>query len=178
VPLVERKEVLRLLLGDGPKKSPLKYSEHLEAVGKTVFKNACSLELEGVVSKLKNGKYRSGRNTNWVKVTCRHRDTFQVAGLAYNKGRFDGIYLGQKAGRKLVFAGKVEHGFSQAQVKDLERRAEKLARKSAPFEIEKRPKAHWVEPKLLADVEYRRMTKKRKLLRHPSFKGLREDLMD
>src|SRR3954454_16568420 len=178
VPLVERKEVLRLLLEDGPKKSPLKYSEHLEAAGKTVFKNACSLELEGVVSKLKNGKYRSGRNTNWVKVTCRHRDTFQVAGLAYNKGRFDGIYLGQKAGRKLVFAGKVEHGFSQAQVKDLERRAEKLARKSAPFEIEKRPKAHWIEPKLLADVEYRRMTKKRKLLRHPSFKGLREDLMD
>ena len=58
------------------------------------------------------------------------------------------------------------------------RRAEKLARKSAPFEIEKRPKAHWVEPKLLADVEYRRMTKKRKLLRHPSFKGLREDLID
>ena len=77
-----------------------------------------------------------------------------------------------------MFAGKVEHGFSQAQVKDLERRAEKLARKSAPFEIEKRPKAHWVEPKLLADVEYRRMPKKRKLLLHPSCKGLREDLMD
>jgi bifunctional non-homologous end joining protein LigD len=178
VPLIERKEVLRLLLAEGPKRSPLKYSEHLDAVGKSVFKNACSLELEGVVSKLKNGRYRSGRNSNWVKVTCRHRDTFHVAGIAYNKGRFDGIYLGQKAGKKLVFAGKVEHGFSQAQVKDLERRAEKLARKSAPFQVEKRPKAHWIEPVLLADVEYRRMTKKRKLLRHPSYKGLREDLMD
>jgi hypothetical protein len=44
--------------------------------------------------------------------------SISVAGVAYNKGRFDGIYLGQKAQRKLVFAGEVEHGFSEAQVKD------------------------------------------------------------
>lgn len=68
--------------------------------------------------------------------------------------------------------------FSEAQVRELEARAEKLARKTAPFPIETRPKAHWIEPVLLADVEYRRMTKKPELLRHPSYKGLRKDLMD
>ena len=142
-----------------------------------MFGKACALELEGIVSKRKDGRYHSGRNTDWVKVTCRHRDTFYIAGLAYSRGKFDGVYLGREQGKKLVYAGKVEHGFSPAQVRDLEARTEKLARKTAPFSIENRPKAHWIEPVLPADVEYRRITKKRKLLRHPSYKGLREDLM-
>jgi bifunctional non-homologous end joining protein LigD len=176
VPLVDRKEVLRLVLEDAPRPGPVQYSEHLEAEGGTVFANACALELEGVVSKLKTGRYRSGRNSAWVKVTCRHRDTFHVGGIAYNNGKFDGVYLGERSGRKLVYAGKVEHGFSRDQVKRLEERAKRLARRTAPFEIERRPKAKWVEPTLLADVEYRRKTKKRGLLRHPSYKGLREDL--
>ena len=133
--------------------------------------------MEGVVSKRKNGRYRSGRNGEWVKVTCRHSDTFHVGGLAYDNGKFDGVYLAERTGKKFVYAGKVEHGFDQQQVKHLEERAKGLARKTAPFEIERRPKARWIEPKLLADVEYRRKTKKRGLLRHPSYKGLREDLM-
>jgi ATP-dependent DNA ligase len=39
------------------------------------------------------------------------------------------------------------------------------------------PKAQWLEPILLADVEYRGKTKRGNLLRHPSYKGLRDDLM-
>jgi bifunctional non-homologous end joining protein LigD len=39
-----------------------------------------------------------------------------------------------------------------------------------------RPKAQWVRPDVLADIEYRALTGEGKL-RHPSFKGLREDLM-
>jgi len=40
-----------------------------------------------------------------------------------------------------------------------------------------KPKAQWLKPQLLADVEYRALTGDGKL-RHPSFKGLRQDLMD
>ena len=82
---------------------------------------------------------RSG--SAWVKVTCRHRDTFHVAGIAYDKGKFDGIYLAKRAGKKLVYAGKVEQGFDRQRVKHLEERAKGLARKTAPFEIDRRPKA-------------------------------------
>jgi bifunctional non-homologous end joining protein LigD len=39
----------------------------------------------------------------------------------------------------------------------------------------KKPKATWYKPKVLVDVEYRALTGTQKL-RHPSFKGVREDL--
>src|SRR3954469_19858186 len=178
VPLIERKEVLRILLDDAP--NPLKYSEHLEATGRTVFGKACGLELEGVVSKRKDGRYRSGRNSAWVKVTCRHRDTFVIAGLAFKKGKFDGAYLGAEKKGKLVYAGKVEHGFSSAQIADIKKRAERLTIKKPAISVPPSrafPKAHWIKPVLLGDVEYRRKTKSG-LLRHPSYKGLRRDLME
>jgi bifunctional non-homologous end joining protein LigD len=175
VPLIERKTILKELVGELGR-SPIVYSEHVEADGPDVLRNACRLELEGVVSKLKQGKYRSGRNPAWVKVTCRHRETFVIAGLAFEGSRFDGIYLGRKSGREIVYAGKVETGFTDQQVKRLTARARKLVTKTQPFsERIAKPKAQWLKPELLGDVEYRRLTTGG-LLRHPSYKGLREDL--
>jgi bifunctional non-homologous end joining protein LigD len=40
----------------------------------------------------------------------------------------------------------------------------------------KKPKSKWLKPGLLVDVEYRAMTGEGKV-RHPSFVGVREDLM-
>jgi ATP-dependent DNA ligase len=42
---------------------------------------------------------------------------------------------------------------------------------------EAKQKAHWVEPRLLVDVEYSARTARSRLLRHPRYKGMREDLM-
>jgi bifunctional non-homologous end joining protein LigD len=39
----------------------------------------------------------------------------------------------------------------------------------------KKPKARWLEPHMQVDVEYRGLTGEGKV-RHPSFKGIREDL--
>jgi hypothetical protein len=112
--------------------------------------------IEGIVSKKKDGRYRSGRSSNWSKVTCRKRDTFVVAGIAYKGAKFDGIYLGRREKVGLVYAGKVEHGFSAAQKKALMARAAKFASKTQPV-VKKiaKPKAKWLQPKLLVDVEYR-----------------------
>ena len=91
--------------------------------------------------------------------------------------KFDGVYLGEQRRKKLVYAGKVEHGFNDQQVKDLQERARGLKAKRQPIEAQRHfPKAEWLQPVLLADVEYRRKTTNG-LLRHPSYKGLREDLM-
>jgi bifunctional non-homologous end joining protein LigD len=175
VPLIDRKTILRELLSQ-ISGSPIQYSEHLEEDGPKVFRNACDLEWEGIVSKLKDGKYRSGRNLSWVKTTCRHRETFVIAGLAFKDNKFDGIYLGRKKGSDLVYAGKVETGFTERQVAHLKGRAARFATKEQPFAARiRKPKAHWLKPQLLADVEYRRLTSGG-LLRHPSYKGLREDL--
>jgi bifunctional non-homologous end joining protein LigD len=104
--LLDRKDVLaELLVGVPP---PLGFSEHLGADGRDVLANACRLELEGVVSKLKDGRYRSGRNDDWVKATCRHRDTFAIAGWAEKQGKFDGLYLARNEEGELAFRSHLD----------------------------------------------------------------------
>lgn len=172
--LLDRKAVLAELMKNA--KPPLMYSEHLEVDGKDMYRDACKLKLEGVVSKTVTGTYQSGRSNNWSKTTCRKRETFVVAGIAYKGNKFDGIYLGRQEDGSISYAGKVEHGFSVELQRDLEKKAKPLL---TPRQVlkpaVKKPKAKWLKPKLLAEVEYRALTGEGKL-RHPSFKGLREDL--
>jgi ATP-dependent DNA ligase len=46
----------------------LKFNEHIEADGPTVFAHACKMGLEGIVSKRKDSPYRSGRSPDWLKM--------------------------------------------------------------------------------------------------------------
>lgn len=179
VPLVQRKAILRALLADR-KDGRFKFSEHVEGNGADILRQACKMQLEGIVSKRRDGRYRSGRNDTWVKATCRHRDTFAIVGIAEKGAKFDGVYLAREDHGTLSYAGKVEHGFDDRQVRRLKELATKLKISKSPIGGAKRdfPKALWLQPRLLADVEFRRMTGKNNLLRHPSYKGLREDLME
>jgi bifunctional non-homologous end joining protein LigD len=46
----------------------LRFNEHLEGQdGPLVFQHACKLGLEGIVSKRKDSRYRSGRSPDWIK---------------------------------------------------------------------------------------------------------------
>jgi bifunctional non-homologous end joining protein LigD len=172
--LIERKRGLEELIGD--RRARLRYSEHVEANSKDLYQNACKLQLEGIVSKRKDARYSSGRTANWTKVTCRTRDTFVVVGIAYNRNKFDGIYLARRKEDGLLYAGKVENGFTPASQRDLEERAKALMSRAQPLTKKiRKPKAQWLKPELLVDVEYRALTGEGKV-RHPSFKGLREDL--
>ena len=174
--LVDRKRVLEALLQGV--KGPIKYSEHLEASGSEVFRNACELELEGVVSKRMDSTYQSGRTNVWMKTTCRMRDTFVMAGVAKKAGKFDGIYLGREERGKLVYAGKLERGFNEQDKKRILALSDRLRAKAQPIDAPRRfPKAHWVKPRVLVDAEFRGKTGEG-LLRHPSFKGVRRDLME
>ena len=40
----------------------LRFSEHLEGDGEAIFRHACALGLEGIVSKRRDARYRSGRS--------------------------------------------------------------------------------------------------------------------
>jgi bifunctional non-homologous end joining protein LigD len=68
-PLEQRKDTLRRLLDDaGPGLLTNKWIEGDEAEGATVFQHACSLGLEGIVSKRKGSRYGSGRSPLWLKL--------------------------------------------------------------------------------------------------------------
>jgi bifunctional non-homologous end joining protein LigD len=73
-PFVVRKATLASLLGQemiagllGSATPGLRFNEHIEADGPTVFQHACKLGLEGIVSKRKDSYYVSGRSLYWIK---------------------------------------------------------------------------------------------------------------
>ena len=45
----------------------LQFNEHIAEPGDTVFRHACKLGLEGIVSKRLGSRYRSGRSPDWLK---------------------------------------------------------------------------------------------------------------
>jgi bifunctional non-homologous end joining protein LigD len=50
------------------KASPgIRFNEHIEGDGPTVFAHACKMGLEGIVSKRPGSPYRSGRSRDWIK---------------------------------------------------------------------------------------------------------------
>jgi bifunctional non-homologous end joining protein LigD len=171
LPLVERKSHLKKLIA----RSAIQFSESLEAEGAEVFKHACSIGLEGVVSKVRDSKYNSGRGNDWVKKTCAQRETLTIAGFALDGNDWDGIYLGRRKGNDLVYAGKVDHGFDKASAARLRQALTPLIRKTQPYAKRIAHKGIWVEPQLMAEIEYRAKSAEGKV-RHPFFKGLREDV--
>jgi bifunctional non-homologous end joining protein LigD len=171
LPLLERKIHLKKLI-DG---SPIQFSESFELDGRQMYQHACNVGLEGVVSKVRNGRYTSGHGVDWMKVTCRQREALTIAGFALDEGKWDGIYLSRRKGGKLIYAGKVDHGFDKVSAADLQKRLKPLIRKTQPYTKRIALKGIWVEPKLLAEIEYRAKSAAGKV-RHPFFKGLREDL--
>jgi bifunctional non-homologous end joining protein LigD len=75
----------------------------------------------------------------------------------------------------VVYAGKVDHGFDGALAKDLQTRLKPLIRKTQPYAKRIAHRGIWVVPSLLAEIEYRAKSAEGKV-RHPFFKGIREDL--
>jgi bifunctional non-homologous end joining protein LigD len=65
-PLEVRKATLRSMLAKAG--LGLRFNEHLEGDGSSVFAHACKMGLEGIVSKRKDSSYRSGRSPDWLKM--------------------------------------------------------------------------------------------------------------
>src|ERR1044072_7958512 len=70
-PLSERKAHLKKLI----ERTAIQFSESFDVEGKEMFAHACKVGLEGVVSKVRDSRYLSGRGRDWVKKTCAQRET-------------------------------------------------------------------------------------------------------
>jgi bifunctional non-homologous end joining protein LigD len=138
-------------------------------------------KLEGIVLKRLDSRYSPGkRNGSWLKVKNLGRQEFVIGGWQEGEGRrrdsLGSILLGYfDEDGELRYAGKVGTGFSDRDLDELRRRLRPLARKPSPFAGRRGPrKAHFVEPQLVAEIEFRELTAEG-MVRHGSFKGLRED---
>jgi bifunctional non-homologous end joining protein LigD len=181
-PLVERKRLLRHLLGEATNGKLVRYSDHVEGRGREFYQQACSRMLEGVISKRADSRYVSRRTRSWVKTKCVHRQEFVVVGYTSPAGErtgFGALLLGYHDDEgRLVSAGRVGTGFDQVTLERLDSRLRALRAEAPPLDVTPparlRRDAHWVRPELVAEVEFLEWTEDGSL-RHPSFIGLRED---
>ncbi|KQS77059.1 DNA ligase [Rhizobium sp. Leaf384] len=177
--LIDRKNLLqKLILTDSP---TVRFSEHFEDNGDLVLTHACRLSLEGVVSKERSGKYLSGRNGSWIKSKCSERQEFVIGGYAPSSTSdhsIGALALGVYEEGELRHVGRVGTGFSHATADMLFEALSAIERKESPFRdkltADARRGLHYVEPKLVAEVEFRAWSADGNL-RHASFRGLRED---
>lgn len=180
-PLVDRKELLRTLVPAGDE-GVLRYSDHLVGEGREFHSQACALGLEGVIAKQADSPYRGERSRSWLKIKCQRRQEFVIVGWTPPGGsrkHFGSLLLAAHDGAgRLIYTGRVGTGFTAQSLRSIAGLLKPLARRTSPTAVAP-PRgdargAHWVEPKLVGEVEFTEWTEDGRL-RHPSFQGLRED---
>jgi len=180
LPLLQRKELLRTVLAGEADDSPLHYADHLVGGGDELFAHACSAGLEGVVCKRANSRYVAGRGRDWQKVKCRHAQELVVGGYTEgegSRGALGALLVGFYDGKRLVYAGRVGSGLTDAALASLGAKLGELERKTSPFDPPPHITGHvvhWAKPTLVVEVAFREWTAEG-VLRQPVFLGVRED---
>ncbi len=179
LPLVARKQRLHdVLAAAGAQR--LIYSDHQIGDGARFFRAATDMRVEGIVSKQADAPYVSGRTRSWLKIKVVERQEFVIGGFmlsTVSDTAIGALLMGEYVDGKFVYVGKVGTGYTNAMAGELFRRLSKLKRSAPSFEkvpTDARRGAVWVDPKLVAEVEFSAWTSDR-ILRHAAFQGLRED---
>ncbi len=181
-PLSERKAALAKLVGRKQKRGALRFSKSLTEPGPTLLKYACKMGLEGIISKVADAPYRSGRGHDWLKAKCSDRQEFVVTGFAPSTADFHAVgalVLGFYRRGKLQYAGRTGTGFTHEVARTLYRRLKSMALKKSPLvpvpKEERGVRAPiWVSPQLVAEVDFHGWTHGDRV-RQASFQGLRAD---
>ena len=181
-PLIHRKALLEKMTANPDSDAMIRFSDHIIGRGPAVYHQACRHALEGMISKRINSLYRQERTKDWVKVKCMQRQEFVIAGFSRPGGTrtgFGALLLGYyDSSGKLLYAGRVGTGFTDMTLRSILNALSGLLRKTSPLHNPPKGTAvkgvEWVEPQKVAEIEFIQWTEEGSL-RHPSFKGIRED---
>jgi len=187
LPLTRRRAMLNdlSLAGDSWQVSP-----SIEGEGTGMYQTAAEQGLEGIVAKKLESPYEPGRRSpNWLKIKIVQSQELVIGGWCPEKGnnrsRIGCLLLGyyentpaekgNKAQRRLRYAGSDGTGYTDEIHRQLVSLLEKTPRATSPF-ADKVPKPGpiWVEPNLVAEIEYRRWPKGG-MVQQAAYKGLRMD---
>jgi bifunctional non-homologous end joining protein LigD len=171
--LSDRRHMLEDLLKD--RAGGIRLSEEFEGDGQALFDAACEHGLEGIIAKRRDAPYRSGRGGDWLKIKCIQSESFFIVGYepsAAARGGIGRLLLAAYEGDDLAYVGGVGTGFKEAPTRKLKADLDRLKTSKPPVAL-KRKDVVWVQPTLIAEIEYRTWTDDGKL-RHASYKGLRE----
>jgi bifunctional non-homologous end joining protein LigD len=191
--------IFDLLYLDGHQTMPLPYTERrrlLEELqlkgrfwqtppstsdGAATLEASRNLGFEGVMAKRLDSSYQQGKRSDaWLKIKNHLGQELVIGGwlpgAGAREGRIGALLVGYYDGPKLVYAGKVGTGFTEKMLDRLQSLLEPLRSDTSPFDAGMQPPkgAIFVEPRLVGEFEFTEWTRTGHL-RHPSFKGLRED---
>jgi bifunctional non-homologous end joining protein LigD len=188
MPLKERRKILRQI---APDSSIIRVSDNFEITGKEFFALADKMGLEGILAKHEDSIYTpDARSRDWLKIkTLRHQEAI-ICGFTKNENtskKFSALLLGVYQGSELVFIGPVGTGFTAQMQAEVLAKLKPYVTKKCPFaevpDYNKpsrfrpdppRATVTWVKPEVVAEITYRALSSDGSL-RHPSFKGIRED---
>lgn len=159
--------------------------------GKSILTASRKLGLEGIIAKRLDSPYQPGKRTGtWLKVKNQRRQELIIGGWVPGQGNRHGkigaLITGcydivpeeaktRNVSQQLLYTGKVGTGFTLAALLTIAKILKPLHRETSPFYQELPIKnAHFVEPLLVGEFEFTEWTPNH-TLRHPSFKGLRND---
>ncbi|MFO7928307.1 MAG: non-homologous end-joining DNA ligase [Candidatus Humimicrobiaceae bacterium] len=175
--LTSRKKILKDLFNF---KKPIRYLIHRRENGLKYYKQACKKGWEGIIAKDGNSNYVYSRSKKWLKFKCIKQQEFVIGGYTDPKGSrtgFGALLLGYYKDKDLKYAGEVGTGFDHSTLEFLKPKLKKLEIDEPPFSetenIENKG-VHWVKPQLVCEVGFTEWTRYGKL-RHPRYKGLRND---
>jgi bifunctional non-homologous end joining protein LigD len=167
----ERRQVLAELLPD----TPPSFDD-----GPALLETTRQQGLEGVLAKRRDSLYLPGRRSDsWIKTKHVRRQSAVVVGWRRGEGgragRIGSLLLGLPAEGGFRYVGRVGTGFTAGTLAALQERLAGQERPDAPVSNPPREAAVWVEPALVVDVDFTEWTSDGRL-RHPSYKGVRDDL--
>jgi bifunctional non-homologous end joining protein LigD len=144
-------------------------------MGGDLYRQACTLGLEGIISKKLSGLYKPGDRRDWTKSKCRPRQEFVICGYTPPKSSlpaFSSLVLGTYENGKLIPRGKVGTGFSEEDRREYLKVFKPLKTNKPAFEIAE--EVVWLKPQLVVEVEFAEITRDGSV-RQASFVALRED---
>jgi bifunctional non-homologous end joining protein LigD len=172
--LIDRRRLLQsIVLPD----ATVRYSDHFAGKGDELLQAVRNKGLEGIIAKHARSRYEPRRSGEWVKIKVTSQQDFVICGFILGEREpFGALVLGYYKNKKLVYAGNVGSGFTQASLKSAYEKIKPLIVKKptltdVPKEI---GEVTWVKPELVCVVKFNSWTDDERL-RAPVFQGLRLD---
>jgi bifunctional non-homologous end joining protein LigD len=187
-PLEKRKELLTELIVPSDR---VQVSSVVEGDGIALFEAASAQSLEGIVAKKLGCPYQPGRRAkHWIKIKTLHDAELVIGGWSRGEGSrgstFGSLLVGAYEGDQLRFVGSVGTGFTERKLDELMPQLKDIETDDKPFAGDVRDLTtgrfgkpirdpHWVNPEIVATVEFRELTSQGRL-RAPSFKGIKKEI--
>jgi len=165
MPLKDRRAGLYAIIPPGLR---IQFSDALPGDAKAIFELIDKAGLEGMVSKRKDSKYRSGNSTAWLKIKAYTIDEYELLGVEREAGKPGFALMADRATGRYV--GSAFINSSQAIRERLWKRVQEHAG-PAPKGM-KRPATQWVKPGIIGRVKHLRGEED---LRHASVQDFREE---